>query len=212
MGYGLAGHINGSMTIPPKQVLVNGLMTENNTYILWKRQDRLIFSALIGAITTNFQPIVFRAATSSQIWQTLANTYTKPSRWHIKQLWDQVRTWKKDNKSIDTYIQGVTTHFDQLAFLDKPFNHEDQIDASLAGLPQEYKTVMDQIEGRDVPPSITEIHECLINHELKLASLSSLPVFPFPITANVAQQRQHNNYNNRNRNNNYRGNSNNWQV
>lgn len=212
-GYGLSGYIDGSLLIPSQHVTINKVISENNAYTIWKRQDRLIFSALIGAITTTLQPLVSRATTSAQIWQTLANTYAKPSRGHIKQLRDQVRAWKKDNKSIDTYIQGLTTRFDQLALLGKPFDHEDQIDAILAGLPEEYKTVMDQIEGRDIPPSITEIHERFINHELKLASLPSQSVSPVPVTANVAQQRSNNYSNNRYRNNNtnYRGNSNNWQ-
>ena len=83
-GYGLAGHIDGSRPIPPPQVTVNEVTTENQDYVLWKRQDRLIFSALIGAITTNLQPIVSRAVTAFEIWTKLANTYAKPSRGHIK--------------------------------------------------------------------------------------------------------------------------------
>lgn len=215
-GYGLAGHIDGSRPAPPPQVTVNGEATENQDYVLWKRQDRLIFSSLIGAITTNLQPIVSRATTASQIWQTLANTYAKPSRGHILQLRDQVRSWKKENKSIDAYIQGLTTRFDQLALLGKPFDHEDQIDTILRGLPEEYKTVKDQIEGRDTPPSITEVHERLINHELRLATLTPQSEPSFPVSVNVAQQRPHNNSNDRNfrynNNQNHRGNSSNWQA
>ena len=213
-GYGLAGHIDGSRPIPPPQLTVNEVTTENQDYVLWKRQDRLIFSALIGALTTNLQPLVSRAVTAVEIWTTLANTYAKPSRGHIKQLRDQVRAWKKEDKKIDTYIQGLTTRFDQLALLGKPFDHEDQIDAILGGLPDEYKTVKDQIEGRDVPPSITEIHERLINHELRLSSLSPQPGSTFPVTANIAQQRSNNNRNPRNNtsSNNYRGVTNNWQA
>lgn len=101
-------------------------------------------------MTTNLQPIVSRATNAYQIGQTLANTYTKPIKTHIKQLREQVCAWKKDNKSIDTYIQGLTTRFDQLDLPEKPFDHEDQIDAILVGLLEEYKIVMDQIEGRNI--------------------------------------------------------------
>ena len=111
----------------------------------------------------------------------------------------------------------MTTRFDQLALLGKPFDHEDQIDAILGGLPDDDKTVKDQIEGRDVPPSITEVHERLINHELRLSSLSPQPGSTFPVTANIAQQRSNNNFNNRNpcnntSSNNYRGTTSNWQA
>lgn len=59
-------------------------------------------------------------------------------------------------------MQGLTNHFDQLALLEKPLDHEDKIEFILARLTDDYKTIVDQIEGRDVTPSLTEIHEKLI--------------------------------------------------
>lgn len=71
-------------------------------------------------------------------------------------------------------MQGVTTRVDQLAILGKPMDHEDQIADVLEGLPAEYKTVIDQIEGRDTPPTLTEIHEKLLHHvSLRLLAMKS---------------------------------------
>lgn len=78
---------------------------------------------------------------------------------------------------------------DGLAILGKAVDHEDQIDLILEGLPEDYKNVIDQIEGRDVPPLITELHERLLNHEAKLLSLRNALVSPTLVTANMAQQR-----------------------
>ena len=53
-------------------------------------------------------------------------------------------------------------------------DHEDQIADVLEGLPAEYKTVIDQIEGRDTPPTLTEIHEKLLHHiSLRLLAIKS---------------------------------------
>ena len=50
-------------------------------------------------------------------------------------------------------------------------DHEDQInDIVLAGWPEEYESIVDQIEGRETSPTITELHEKLLNHEAKLFS------------------------------------------
>lgn len=87
--------------------------------------DRLIYSSLLGAITTTLQPLLSTATTSAEIWETLNSTYAKPSRGHINQLRQQIKNWTKGNKSIDEYFQGLTTRFDQLALLGKPFDHED---------------------------------------------------------------------------------------
>lgn len=80
-------------------------------------------------------------------------------------------------------------HLDQLAILGKAVDHEDQIDLILEGLSDDYKTVVDQVEGRDLPPSITELHERLLNHEAKLLTATDDVLAQAPITANVAQHR-----------------------
>lgn len=64
-------------------------------------------------------------------------------------------------------------------------DHEDQIDTVLARLPEEYKSIVDQIEGRETAPSITELHEKLLNHEAKLLSASPSPQTPFLISVNL---------------------------
>lgn len=79
---------------------------------------------------------------------------------------------------------------DQLAILGKAVDHEDQIDYILEGLPDEYKTVVDQIEGRDTPPTITELHEKLLNHEAKLLAATDVAPVSTPVTANAAKSRE----------------------
>ena len=102
--YGLAGHLDGSMIIPSQTLVADDEVSVNPAYTTWKRQDQLIYSALIGALSVNVQPIVSRSTTANQVWDTLASTYAKPSRGHIKQLKSQLKNWKKENKTIDVYL------------------------------------------------------------------------------------------------------------
>lgn len=169
-GYDLSGFLDGSAVPPPPTITNEGEVTSNPDYLLWKRQDRLIYSGLLGAITVSIQPFLSTATTSAQIWETLSSTYAKPSRGHIQQLRQQIKSWTKGTMSIDDYFQGFKTWFDQVALLGKPYDIEDQIEFLLEGLPEDYKPVKDQIEGRESPPSLTEIHEKLLNHETKLLS------------------------------------------
>ena len=209
-GYDLAGHIEESVVVPPATITTDDGIAPNPDYTLWKRQDRLIYSALLGAITTTIQPILSTASTASEIWQTLTMTYAKPSRAHMKQIRQQIQNWKKGSKPINEYFQGLTTRFDELALLGKALDHEDQIEFILDGLPEEYKTIADQIDGRENPPTLPEIHEKLLNQEAKLQS-TTLPASPTPVTANFtnhrgAQNQNRGNYNNNNsRRGGYRG-------
>ncbi|XP_019094566.1 PREDICTED: uncharacterized protein LOC109129962 [Camelina sativa] len=69
------------------------------------------------------------------------------------------------------------------------YKHEAQIEFLLDGLPEEYKSIVEQMEGHDTPPTITEVHEKLLNKEAKLLSISKSLTSAAPITANVAAAR-----------------------
>lgn len=150
--------------------------------------------------------LVTSTKTSRDVWKSLSATYATPSRGHIQQLRLQLKHYTKGDKSTDEYMKGLTSRFDQLGLLGKPLDHEDKIEYIINGLPEEYKSVAEQIEGCDTTPSIIEIHEKLINKEAKLIAVSVPPSSSIPMTANVAsarpkqqQQSQHNRgYNNSN--------------
>lgn len=100
-----------------------------------------------------------------------------------------MKQWTKDSKTIDEYFRGLTTRFDQLALLGKTIDHEDQIEYVLEGVPEDYKFVVDQTEGRVTPPSLTELHEKLINHEAKLLAKQSPTTGVIHVSVNVANNR-----------------------
>ncbi|CAA7044882.1 unnamed protein product [Microthlaspi erraticum] len=194
-------HVN--MTNVTKLTATNYIMWSlaNPAHALYKRQDKLLYSAILGVISPSIQSLMSKATTTIDIWETLASTYAKPSRGHIKQLKHQLKQWKKGTKTVDEYIQGLVTRFDQLALLGKvigPIDLEDQIEFVLEGLPEDYKSVIDQVEGRDAPPSLTELHEKLINHEAKI--LTAEPPSHLPVSANIATNRFKPNNKNNNRN------------
>lgn len=202
--HGLAGYVDGSLVAPPRTIITDGTTIVNREFTQWKRQYKLIYGALLGAISVNVQPILSTVDTSAAAWEKLLDTYAKPSRSHILQLRRQIKHWKKGNMLISEYVRGFTTRFDQLALLGAPYTHEDQIDFVLEGLPDDYKQVLDQTASREKAPSITELHEKLINHELKLQAQAAIDSYSLPITANAVNYRG--NVSNKNINgNNYRG-------
>lgn len=207
-GYGLAGHLDGSTEIPPATTVIDTVATPNPDFVVWKRQDQLIYNALLGSITLHVQSTLSRTTTAAQIWNTLAATYAKPSRGYVKQIKDQIEAINKGSSTIDEYLHSLITRFDKLASLGRPLEHEEQIEAILEGLPEEYRNIIDQIEARDVALSITYVHERLRTQEAKLLKKATSSVLP--ITANVATQR--NNNLSRNNNNTNKNHSNNNQA
>ncbi|KAG7558955.1 hypothetical protein ISN45_Aa05g005690 [Arabidopsis thaliana x Arabidopsis arenosa] len=204
-GYELAGYLDCSTAPPPAMITTNNITTANPDFAFWKRQDKLLYSAVIGTITASVQSLLSRADTSAEIWSTLASTYSQPSRGHIRILKLQVEQWTKGSRTIDEYIQGHITRLDQLAALGKPLEHDKQIEAILKGLSEEYKPIVDQIACRDTPPMIPDLHERFRNHKVRLLSAPNMATpSPFPASANAVQHHNNNHrYNNSNNNNNY---------
>lgn len=141
--YNLAGYVDGSIVLPFPMITTDGVVVVNLAYTMWKRHDKLIYSALLGAISNSIQPLLSKTITASEIWDTLSSTYAKPSRGYIKQLKQHIKQWTKGIKSINEYFQGLTTRFDQRALLGKPIEYEDQIEFILEGLADDYKSVID---------------------------------------------------------------------
>lgn len=94
-GYNLAGHLDGSTVVPSPMINTDDGSVPNPSYTLWKRQDRLIYSALLGAITTSLQPLTSTANTAAEIWTTLNMTYAKLSRAHINNSVNISRTGQR---------------------------------------------------------------------------------------------------------------------
>lgn len=136
-GYDLAAYLDGSKLFHAATITTDGVSSPNPEFVHCKRQDKLIYSALLGAMSTSIQPLLSRANSAAEIWTQLASTYAKPSRGHIRQLKVQLKHWKKDAKTVDVYVQGLITRFDELALLGKPLDHEDQVEIILDGLPDD---------------------------------------------------------------------------
>ncbi|XP_010446055.1 PREDICTED: uncharacterized protein LOC104728824 [Camelina sativa] len=156
-GYDLAGFLDGSTSAPSQTTTTADQVTPNPSYATWRHQDKLIYSGLLGTLCSSIQPLVSSATSSHAMWKTIAATYASPSWGHIQQLRIQL---KQATKGKLEYI--------------------------LEGLPKDYKSVVDKIEGRETPPSIPEIVEKLLNREAKLLAASYSASRPVPISANVS--------------------------
>ncbi|XP_019057485.1 PREDICTED: uncharacterized protein LOC109116472 [Tarenaya hassleriana] len=163
-GYNLESFLDANSTVSPT-ITVDNVINPNPAYTSWFRQDKLLFSALLGSISVSCQALIVRATTTSEAWTILASTYGRSSRGHIKQLKDQMKRFSKGGKSIDEFMHFFKTKGDELALLGKPLDHEDLIDLVIADLGEEYRAVKDAVNARDLPISFVELHERLLNHE-----------------------------------------------
>ncbi|KAH6776541.1 hypothetical protein C2S52_014102 [Perilla frutescens var. hirtella] len=73
----------------------------------------------------------------------------------------------------------IKSKSDELAVLGKPLDHEDLLDIILATLDEEYRAIIDMVEGRDTPITFDELHLTQIQNTTLM----------HPATANMGQGR-----------------------
>ncbi|CAL9241398.1 unnamed protein product [Arabidopsis halleri] len=174
------------LTPPPTITIDNNANQTNPKFTAWIRQDKLLFSAILGSLSLPVQALVARATTTRGMWETLHRTYGNASRGHIKIIKDQIKASTKGSKSIIEYMRGILEKSDQLALLGAPLPHEDLLEHITDGLGDNYRAVIEMVNGRDTPISIEKLHEKLINRENKLRAATTTDV-SLPVTANVTQ-------------------------
>ena len=79
-------------------------------------------------------------------------------------------------------MQLIKSRANELAALGKALDDEDLIEKVLDGLDDDYKSIVDIINGSDTLISFDELHEKLINKELSLRLTQSSS--PLPVTVN----------------------------
>lgn len=166
-----------------------GVTKPNPALAVWKKQDRLLYSSILGTLTLNIQPVVACTTTTREIWTLLHNTYGKPSRAHIKQLKQSLKKSNKGTQSITDYMRGIIAKADELALLGAALEHEDLLDYITEGLPEEYKAIVDMVNGRDILIPLEELHEKLLIRENSLGATEEITNSSTPVTANTAQSR-----------------------
>lgn len=93
--------MDGTFPCPPSTITKDDKEVSNPDQIHWLHQDKLLFGSLIGTLSTDLYPLIYsHDQTSKNLWDTLSDTYAKPSRGHIKQLKDQLNRISKGNRSI----------------------------------------------------------------------------------------------------------------
>ena len=131
-------------------------------------QDKLLFDALVGTLSSSLISLITQSQPSHDAWQILANTYARSSHGQFKPIKEQLKQTSKGSQMIFDYMQAIKLRADELAALGKPINHEDLIEKILEGLDDDYQPIIDVVNGCDTPISFDELQEKLINKEFSL--------------------------------------------
>ncbi|KAJ4712643.1 Retrovirus-related Pol polyprotein from transposon TNT 1-94 [Melia azedarach] len=95
----------------------------NATYTLWKRQDKLLFLAILELLDPLSIPQVSSAKTSAQAWSKLASLYANRSCTFILGLKESLMKLSRGTDSVANYLRSIKGIADDLALGGAPLDN-----------------------------------------------------------------------------------------
>lgn len=135
-GCGLGHHINGSAVIPDQVLTCD---QPNTAYHVWVRQDQLVLSWIVASVSEGILPQLVGSEKAHKAWSKLVAAYVSGSKPQIRELKIQLHTLRRDNASIETYVQHAKGIADKLAALQHLVTDDDLVKFIVAGLGQTYR-------------------------------------------------------------------------
>ncbi|KAA0046195.1 putative Ty1-copia-like retrotransposon [Cucumis melo var. makuwa] len=152
-----------SSSAPPISVL-------NSEYKVWKRQDRLISSWLLGSMSEDILNQMLHFTSAKQIWKTLQGIYSSRYLAKAMQFKNKLHNMKKGAMSLKEYFLKIQQCVDALASINKPISTDDHILYILAGLGNEYQSIISIISARTDSPSVQDNMSLLLTQESQIES------------------------------------------
>jgi len=188
-GQNLFSYVDGTHPRPPQLLPdpTSGLLLSNAEYQSWYHQDKMIFNAIISALSVEALPHVIGLSTSRDVWLTLETMFSTQSQSRIMQLKQQVATLKKGTLSISAYYQKVQGFSHLLAAIGKPIEASELVSHILSGLGPEYDPLVTSVTTRQDSITLNELYGFMLSYEMHLEQHKSSIDLSISI-ANTAQR------------------------
>nr|XP_016502233.1 PREDICTED: uncharacterized protein LOC107820461 [Nicotiana tabacum] len=144
---GLNHHIDDSKQMPT-QFLDDTNTKPNPAYTVWLREDQLVLSCIVASVSESILPQLVGATTARDAWNKLVAAYASGSKPQIRDLKTQLHTLRRDNASIESYVQKAKAIVDKLDALQHPVPNDDLVEFVLAGLGPVYRPFTRSLESR----------------------------------------------------------------
>jgi len=171
-GAQLQGYLDGTSKAPEEEVDIKiddkTLKEPNPEFIQWTalQQQVLVFPMMSIA-----QEVMGQAAacdTPQEVWSLLEQTYASQSRARTVNTRIALATTRKGDMSISEYITKMKSLADEMASAKKKVDDEELVSYILAGLDEEYNSVVSALLARVEPVSVAEAHSQLLTFENRM--------------------------------------------
>ncbi|XP_026443507.1 uncharacterized protein LOC113343582, partial [Papaver somniferum] len=161
----LYGYVNGEIEQPVKQIEIDGVLTLNSQWVLWRKIDCFVSSCMKATFTDSVSGDILGLSTAREIWEFLEVTFKSQFMARKSMLRNQLHNVKKGNMTILVYLQNIKTIADSLAAIGERVSNSDLTMYVLNVLGRDYDNFVVAAHNRKVPYTFAELKPRLLNHE-----------------------------------------------
>lgn len=133
--------------------------------------------------------MVLFAMTSRDAWSTLQTSSASQSTARSMQIRRQLGELKKRDLPASVFFQQVKTLADTLSSIGQPLRHEEFTSYVLNGLDGDYDSLVEVVNGRDLPMPPRDLYARLLSTEQRIEARRSADIYSATPSANAAYRR-----------------------
>ncbi|KAJ9542144.1 hypothetical protein OSB04_028650 [Centaurea solstitialis] len=180
---GLLGHVDGTSSAPPTELLNDNKPSPNPAYAAWIAADQRTVIILQASLMEEAFSEIIGLDTARQIWVALETAYSNSSVERIQNLRDQLRQFSKGASSVADYGRKFKSICDQLSAIGHPVAEYDKIHWFLCGLGGSFETFSTAVRASRTPLLFWDLLTQAEGHEMFLKSIHGTVAPPVVFTS-----------------------------
>jgi hypothetical protein len=140
----------------------------NPAYTTWLTQDAQLLSYLVSTMSKEVLAQVATCDTSVEVWAEVQNMFASQSRSRIMHLRAKLVSSRKGELSTAAYFTKMKGYADEMVTAGKRLEDGDIVSYILTGLDADYNPLVENINSRSEPISLSSLYAQLLSAEAQL--------------------------------------------
>lgn len=155
--------------IPLQYANVADRLDDKNSdeYQQWLFKDQSLFTWLLSTISDNVLPRVLSCKHSHEVWEKIHKYFNSVLKSRARQLRSELKNTKKLARSVNEYLLRIKSIVNSLIAVGDIVSEQEQVDAILEGLPEDFNSFMMMIYSRFETPTVEDVEALLLLQEVQ---------------------------------------------
>jgi histone deacetylase 1/2 len=158
----------------------------SDEYQQWLFKDQSLFTWLLSTISDNVLPRVLSCKHSHEVWEKIHKYFNSVLKSRARQLRSELKNTKKLARSVNEYLLRIKSIVNSLIAVEDIVSEQEQVDAILEGLPEDFNSFVMMIYSRFETPTVEDVEALLLLQEVQFEKFRQELTKP-SVSANVAQ-------------------------